>query len=167
MNRRETRCRPQAASRSVQRAACSRAFRVCSVWLAACSVLLSGCIHRKLTIITTPPGASVYVNDKLKGVTPLSYDFTWYGWHRITVRKDGYDRLEDRKLLRAPVYLWIPFDLVMEGLPFPIRDERTWTYTLTPQGEPVAPEAPSEELTIPAAQPAEAPSATGATHDAR
>ena len=126
-------------------------------------VALTGCIHRKLTIITTPPGAEVYVNDKLKGTTPLSYDFTWYGWHRVIVRKDGYERLEDRKLLRAPVYFWIPFDLVMEALPFPIRDQRTWTYTLTPEGAPAVPEAPSEELTIPAARPADAPSTTGAT----
>jgi len=74
----------------------------------------------------------VYVNDQLKGTSPVTYDFTWYGWHRVILRKDGFERLEDRKLLSAPVYLWIPVDLAMELLPLPIRDARTWSYTLTP-----------------------------------
>lgn len=99
----------------------------------ACLVLLSGCVTRSLTIKTNPPGAMVYVNDQLKGTTPVTYDFVWYGWHRVMIRKEGFQRLDDRKRLRAPVYLWIPVDLVMELLPFRIRDERTWEYVLAPQ----------------------------------
>jgi len=92
-----------------------------------------------LTIQSEPAGALVYVNDALKGPTPLTYDFMWYGWHRVTLRKEGFERLDDRKELRAPVYLWIPFDLVMELLPFPIRDERTWSFTLTPAASEISP----------------------------
>jgi hypothetical protein len=91
----------------------------------------------------------VYVNDELKGESPVTYDFTWYGWYRIMVRKEGFERLDDRKLLRAPVYFWIPFDLFMELLPFSVRDARTWSYTLTPTQElptpvPPAPQEPVE-----------------------
>ncbi|MBI3996941.1 MAG: PEGA domain-containing protein [Candidatus Omnitrophica bacterium] len=95
-------------------------------------MLISGCIRRSLTIRTDPARALVYVNDELKGKSPVTYDFMWYGWHRVMIRKDGYARVDDRKLLTAPVYLWIPLDLVMELLPFPIRDRRTWSYTLAP-----------------------------------
>jgi hypothetical protein len=135
------------------------------------SLLVTGCIHRSLTIKTDPPGAMVYVNDQLKGESPITYDFSWYGWHRLILRKDGYERLDDRKLLRAPVWLWIPFDLVMELLPVPIRDERTWAYTLTPTtelptpGPPATasgPERPGPAVTPPDAVP-EAPTTSAPT----
>ena len=117
--------------------------------------LLPGCIHRSLTIQTTPPGAKVYVNDELKGESPVTYDFTWYGWYRLTLRRDGFERMDDRKFLRAPVYFWIPFDLFMELLPLSVRDARTWSYTLTPSRElptPVPPAiTPPETETVPAA----------------
>lgn len=105
-------------------------------------LLTTGCVRRSLTIRTDPPGASVYVNDQLKGESPITYDFLWYGGHRVMVRKEGFERIEDRKLLRAPVYLWIPFDLVMELLPVRIHDRRTWEYTLTPATTPPTPVPP-------------------------
>ena len=105
--------------------------------------LLSGCVHRSLTIKTDPPGAQVYVNDELKGESPVEYDFLWYGWHRVMLRKDGYERVEERRLMRSPVHLWIPFDLAMELLPVPGRDTRTWSYTLTPSETPPAPQPPA------------------------
>ena len=93
----------------------------------------------------------VYLNDQLKGTSPLTYDFMWYGWHRVTLRKEGFQRLDDRKQLRAPAYLWIPLDLVMELLPFPIRDTREWSYTLSPAPVTPAPSPPTE-LTPPAGE---------------
>ena len=112
--------------------------------LVTCHLLLvTGCVHRSLTIRTDPPGAMVYLNDELKGQTPLTFDFLWYGTHRVIVKKDGFERIEERKTIKAPLYLWIPFDLAMELLPFPIRDAYTWAYTLTPAAVPPAPSAPS------------------------
>ena len=113
-------------------------------WILACGLLTvaTGCVHRSLTIRTDPPGARVYVNDALKGDSPVTYDFTWYGWHRLTIRKEGFERLDDRRILRAPLYLWIPLDFVMELMPFRIRDTRTWSYTLTPASEPASPVPP-------------------------
>ena len=115
-------------------------------------LVTTGCVRRSLTIRSEPPGALVYFNDQLIGESPVTYDFTWYGWHRIILRKQGYDRLDDHKELRAPLYLWIPLDLVMELLPFPIRDARTWSYTLTPSAVPASPEPP---ITIPPSPPQE------------
>ena len=113
-------------------------------------LLMSGCVTRSLTIKTNPADAMVYVNDQLKGKTPVTYDFTWYGWHRVMIRKEGYKRVDDRKMLRAPSYLWIPADLVMELLPFRIHDNRVWEYTLLPQADQVP--LPPQLFTKPAAQ---------------
>ena len=135
------------------------------IWLAVVCLLLGGCVRRSLTIRTVPPGANVYINDVLEGVSPVSYDFMWYGWHRVSIRKDGYERVDDRKWLRAPAYLWIPLDLAMELVPFPIRDERTWSYTLLPEQvppspvPPVIPAAPSTPSETAPAPPAPAPAA--------
>ena len=85
----------------------------------------------------------VYVNDSLKGPSPVTYDFTWYGWHRVMVRKEGYERVEDRRLIRCPIYLWIPLDLVMELVPLRIKDARTWSYTLRPSASLPTPVPPS------------------------
>ena len=113
-------------------------------------LLMAGCVTRSLTIKTNPAGAMVYVNDVLKGKTPVTYDFTWYGWHRVMIRKDGFKRVDDRKMLRAPIYLWIPIDLVMELLPFHIHDDRAWEYTLTPQTEqtPLPPQLFTKPATL-------------------
>lgn len=145
-----------------------RSFRV------ACGVLLvvtTGCVHRSLTIRTEPPGASVYVNDDFKGETPLTYDFVWYGWHRVLLRKDGFQRIDDRKQMRAPLYLWIPLDLVMELLPLPIRDRREWSYTLTPAPTMATPVPPaiikSQPDTVEPQAPDTTPPAAEPTDDAR
>ena len=110
-------------------------------------LLSTGCVHRTLTIRTEPPGALVYVNDQLKGKSPVSYDFLWYGWHRLAIRKEGYEQLDDHQLLHCPFYLWIPFDGILELLPVSVHDTHTLSYTLTPAQALPTPSAPS--LTAP------------------
>jgi hypothetical protein len=102
------------------------------VLLVACCLLLNGCVRRQLTIRSEPPGALAYLNDQLIGPTPATFDFQWYGWHRLTLRKEGYERVDDRQRIHAPFYFWIPLDLVMELMPFPVRDTREWSYAMTP-----------------------------------
>ena len=122
---------------------CVRLAVSCCVLLAACC--LTGCVHRSLTIRTDPPGATVYLNDELKGQTPVTFDFLWYGTHRVMVKKAGFERIEDHKTIRAPLYLWIPFDFAAELLPLTIRDAYTWDYALTPVTAPPAPVPPQPE----------------------
>ena len=131
--------------------------------LVSCLVL-TGCLRRSLTIRTDPPGALVYVNDQLKGKSPVTYDFEWYGWHRLMVRKDGYQRLDDRRQLRAPLYLWIPLDLFAELVPWAVYDRYAWSYALTPaipQPAPTPPPLiPASPPTAPPAAPTEQPSSS-------
>ena len=102
----------------------------------------TGCIRRNLIIRSEPPGATLYVNDKLLGTTPYSYDFTWYGGYRILLKKEGYEQLDAHAMLQAPWYCWIPLDLAMELLPVPVRDERELSYQLHPKQMPPSPTPP-------------------------
>ncbi len=136
------------------------------------ALLITGCVRRNLTIHSEPPGALILMNDEKIGMTPYSYDFEWYGAYRLTLTKDGYDRLDDTVTLRAPLYMWLPLDFVMELLPFHIRDTRTLSYTLQatrPLPTPVPPEyqQPASQASPAAATeptpPAEAPASASTT----
>ena len=120
---------------------------------AVCCLLVTGCIRRNLTIRSEPPGATVLLNDKQVGTTPYSEGFEWYGWYRVTLLKEDYEQLDDRVLIEAPIYFWIPLDLVMELLPIPIRDEKTLAYQLRPK----------QELPIPVPPLVDEPASTEAT----
>lgn len=123
------------------------------VGLALVLLLSAGCVRRSLTIRSNPPGATILVNDKKLGETPYTYDFLWYGWHRISLTKPGYEQLDDRALIKSPFYLWIPFDLMMELLPFPLHDRKELSYTLMP-ATPL-PEPSPPVLDVPAETPPE------------
>src|ERR1700690_4113146 len=53
----------------------------------------SGCVQRRMTIRSNPPGALVYVDDYEIGTTPVSASFTYYGTRKIRLVKDGYETL--------------------------------------------------------------------------
>jgi hypothetical protein len=89
-----------------------------------------GCIERILTVQTNPPGALVELNNQEMGRTPVSKDFTWYGVYDITIRLDDYRTLKTAGKVYAPIYEWIPIDLITELLPFPFKDHHTLNYTL-------------------------------------
>ena len=39
-------------------------------------VLASGCVHRRLTVRSNPPGAAVYVDNQEIGTTPVTANYT-------------------------------------------------------------------------------------------
>ena len=94
----------------------------------------SGCVRRRLTIRTNPPGALVHVDDYEIGTTPISTNFTYYGQRKIRLVKDGYETKTVLQPLPPPWYQFFPFDFVTENLiPGEFRDHRTLTYNLQPQ----------------------------------
>lgn len=101
--------------------------------LISCLFVTSGCVRRKLTVKSDPPEAQVYFNGKFMGETPVDFDFEWYWEHEVELKKEGYETISNTEEIKAPVYMWIPFDLAMELLPFTIRDNRELTYTLKPR----------------------------------
>jgi hypothetical protein len=94
----------------------------------------SGCVQRRMTIRTNPPGALVYVDDYEIGTTPVSTDFTYYGTRKIRIVKDGYETLTVMQPIPAPWYQFPPADFITENfVPGKIRDQRLLDYQLKPQ----------------------------------
>jgi hypothetical protein len=94
---------------------------------------VSGCVQRRLTIRSNPPGARVYVGDEEIGTTPVSTDFVYYGTRKIRLVKDGFETMVVNQPIPAPWYQIPPLDFVSENLaPGEIRDERVVNFQLVP-----------------------------------
>ena len=78
--------------------------------------LLTGCVHRRVTVRTDPPGAQVMVGEREIGYSPASFDFTWYGTEEITLMKDGYEIESHLVKIPRPWYQIPPLDLVSDNL---------------------------------------------------
>jgi hypothetical protein len=112
--------------------AAARRHRLLAMVLVLCCA--QGCVQRRMTIRSNPPGAFVYVDDYEIGVTPCSTDFVYYGTRQIRLVREGYETLTVEKRMWAPWYDWYGIDFVTENLiPFEIRDERNLDFTLIPQ----------------------------------
>jgi hypothetical protein len=101
---------------------------------------LNGCVERRLTILTDPPEASVWLNDEEIGRTPVSVGFNWYGDYKIRIEKEGYEILNTHQEMKRPLEDYFPLDFLTEVLwPGTIRRDLTWSFTLQPAVNP-APE---------------------------
>jgi hypothetical protein len=94
--------------------------------------VLGGCVEQTMSIESNPPGALVYLNDQEVGRTPMTRDFKWYGDYDVQVRLEGYETLKTHQKVIAPAWNWVPFDLFAALLPFTFKDERQFSYALTP-----------------------------------
>ena len=103
-------------------------------FLLVVTCLLPGCVRRRLTVRSNPPGAMVYVDDHQIGMTPVSTDFTYYGTRKIKLIKDGFETLTTNQRIDAPWYQIPPIDFVSENLILrEVRDEREFDFNLKPQ----------------------------------
>ena len=94
----------------------------------------NGCVQRRLTIRSNPPGALAYVDDYPVGTTPVSTDFIYYGTRKVRLVKSGYETLTVLQPIPTPWYQYPGVDFVSENLvPGEIRDERVVEYQLQPQ----------------------------------
>ncbi len=93
-----------------------------------------GCVQRRLTIRSSPPGALVYIDDYEIGTTPCSTDYIYYGTRKFRLVRDGYETLVLEQRIPPPWYQYFPLDFVSENVwPGEIRDERTLNFQLVPQ----------------------------------
>lgn len=104
-----------------------------AVVLAALAFSLAGCVERRMTIRTNPPGALVVLDGQEIGHAPVSTAFTYYGEREIKLIKDGYETKTINQTISTPWYQYFPLDFVSEVLvPAHIRDERNYMYPLEP-----------------------------------
>ncbi len=105
------------------------------VLLLTLTIGLSGCVRRRLTVRTNPPGAMVYVDRQLIGPSPASTSFTYYGTRHIEVVGDGYRTEKILRTINPPWYQIPPFDLIAETLwPWELRDQRVIDVTMVQEG---------------------------------
>lgn len=102
--------------------------------MAILCALACGCVQRRLTIRSDPPGALVYVDNFEIGTTPVSTSFIYYGTREIRLVKDGYETLTVMQPIPPPWYQIPPLDFFSENVvPGEIRDQRVFSYRLAPQ----------------------------------
>lgn len=100
----------------------------------------TGCVRRRLTVRTFPPGAQVFVDDQEVGITPCSTSFVYYGTRKLTIIKDGYRTETLYQEISPPWYQYPGIDFVTENLVTrEFRDERIVDVQMVPQ-EVVPPE---------------------------
>mgnify|MGYP001215385235 CR=1 FL=1 len=107
-------------------------FSHCTVLLLIVPILC-GCVQRRLTISSNPPGAIVKVDDVEIGRTPVSTSFVYYGTRKIQLSKAGFETLTVLQPVPTPWYQWPGIDFVSEHFaPGKINDDRLFSYNLEP-----------------------------------
>ena len=111
-------------------------------WVRVLGLLLavaccSGCMYRRLTVRSDPPGALVIIDGREAGFTPFTTDFVYYGTREITLVKDGYETLTVMQPVPPPWYQVVPLDFVSDNfLPFKVTNRHEYVYALEPQQVP-------------------------------
>ena len=102
---------------------------------------LSGCVRRKMTVMSNPPGATVYLDGKEIGRTPFTTNFNHYSKREFRVVRQGYETKTELVSVRAPWYQWVGFDFVSEVLlPGKVTDHKTYEFDLQPERVVPSPE---------------------------
>ncbi|MDR2643637.1 MAG: PEGA domain-containing protein [Planctomycetaceae bacterium] len=105
------------------------AFFVLSVFV--CS---NGCVRRRMTVRSNPPGATVYLDGKEIGRTPFSANFDYYGNREFRLVKDGYATKTVIKPVATPWYELHGIDFVSEVLlPGKLTDHKFYEFDLEPE----------------------------------
>lgn len=95
---------------------------------------LTGCVHRRFTVNSDPPGALVRVDGRDIGYTPTSLDFTWYGTREIQLLKDGFDTQTQMVEINPPWYQRFPLDFFSDNfLGTHISDRRQFFFRMQPR----------------------------------
>lgn len=112
----------------------STVSRVLVIGLVLTSMLLhSGCVQRRFTVRTNPPGAVLYVDNQEIGITPVATGYTYYGTREIRLEKDGFEPVVKLHRFSAPWYQYPGLDFISENLvPWEIRDERELDFEMVP-----------------------------------
>lgn len=97
---------------------------------------MTGCIDRRISITSEPPGALVYLNDIEVGRTPLQTRFLWYGEYEVRLLLEGYEPLTTSARAETPLHEIPPLDLPAAALPITTRIH--WHFEL----EPALPDTP-------------------------
>ncbi len=100
------------------------------------ALVSAGCIRSRVVVTSEPTDADITVNGNYRGRTPITIPFGWYWYYDFKVEKEEYKPLTARERFHAPVWFYIPFDLIMEAIPLRIYDTKYRHYVLVPEAKP-------------------------------
>lgn len=111
--------------------------RLLPLALAALSLSAVGCVERRYTIRTDPPGALVFVNSEESGISPVSVNYDYYGTRRVTIQAEGYETINTELPINAPWWNNAFTGFFTENfVPVTLRDEREFMFTMAPAVTP-------------------------------
>lgn len=84
------------------------------------ALLMMGCIRTRIVINSDPPRSKVSFDDVYRGKTPIEIPLLFFWYHKIKVEQEGYKTIEKIERFYAPPWFYVPLDLIMEIMPFPI-----------------------------------------------
>lgn len=113
---------------------------------AVAAFALTGCVERRLTIVSDPPNALIYLNNAEVGRSPVTVPFQWYGDYDIRARLDRDEGTPEKpkpvhyiykgnRQTETPWFQWIGIDLLAEVMPMTFKDEQVWAITLAEQAD--------------------------------
>lgn len=104
--------------------------------LIALVATLPSCVERKLTVVSVPAGADVFLDGHRVGQAPVTVPFTFYGTREVVLRKPGYHAERHMEVMTPPYFQEAPYDFYYETLTKDLyRDDRTLRYAMRPQSE--------------------------------
>jgi len=87
-----------------------------------------------MTVRTSPPGATVSIDNQLIGTSPAATSFVYYGTREVRIEKDGFRTETILRKIKPPWYQLPVIDFFSETLwPGEIRDERIIDVQLLPE----------------------------------
>ena len=108
-------------------------------WIGLCLLVVLclgqvGCVHRRLTIRSDPPGALVLIDGTERGYTPYSMDFYYYGTHEIQLVKPGFETLTVQQKVSKPWYQYLPIEFFADNFwPHQTTNRNEFFYQMQPQ----------------------------------
>ena len=112
--------------------------RACSTMVFLLVVLNTGCVFRRMTVMSDPPGARLFVNNVEVGTTPCNVPtnaFIDLGNYKFTLFKDGFEPLEVLQPVPPKWYEYPGVDVFSELGPWMVRDLRVFNYQMQPVRE--------------------------------
>ena len=102
--------------------------------IAMTGLSLTGCVERRYTIRSDPPGALVIVNDEEIGTAPVSRNYTFSGDRHVRLMREGYETFDVIQPMDAPWWDNVLTEFFSENLiPYTLRDDREFTFKMKPE----------------------------------
>jgi len=93
-------------------------------------LIVPGCVERRISVTSEPPGALVWINDKEVGRTPLETNFKFHGVYDVRVELEGYEPLVTSAKASVPWYEYPVVDFFAEITPWTNRNTQKWHFEL-------------------------------------